>query len=140
MTGKIEFKNILTDTYRLHGWQIPDYIVDYKTEILAERISRPNWQPQPSYAECYLNLKTNRQALELANTCWFTRAVFPELKQKTVSHDYYTGIGQSCYDIVIQGSQVPCPALRVMRDHFEFLAETTFTAIRHFGDFRSMWH
>lgn len=139
MTAKTAFRTILTETYRLHGWDIPEYVLAYKTEILYDRMSRPNWQPQPSYAECFLSVKTTRQALDLANTCWFTRAVFPELGQRHISSDYYTDLGQSCYDRVIQSSAVASPTLAAMRDHFDFLAETAYTAIRHFGDFRSMW-
>lgn len=134
-----QFKTLLTDTNNLHGWQIPAYVTQYQSHILAERLSQPNWRPEPSFAERYLEVRSMRQALEFANTCWFARAVFPELGQRYTSARYYVDLGQSCYDRVIKEQQLASPTLNVMRDHFEFLAETAYTAIRHYGDFRSMW-
>lgn len=133
-------RQILRDTNELHGWTIPEYIVDYEARILADRVSQPSWQPEPSYAERYLQIRSDREALEFANTCWFTRSCFPELCGKILDSNYYTQLGQSCYDRVLRSTSVPSPTIRIMRDHFEFLAETTYTAIRHYGDFRSMWN
>lgn len=131
-------KQILTDTNKLHGWLIPNYVIDYESRILAERIDRPNWRPEPSYAEQFMTIQTSDQALDLANQCWFTRAVFPELgERKGIKSTYYVQMGQSCYDWAQK--IMPSPTLAVMRDHFEFLAECTYMAIRHYGDFRSMW-
>jgi len=137
--SKLGIKQILTDTNQRHGWSIPDYVVEYLTAILADKVTKPQWQPEPSYAERYLQLRTSGEALEFGNTCWFTRSCFPELNQRILDHTYYTQLGQSCYDRVLRSSSVPSPTIRIMRDHFEFLAETTYTAMRHFGDFRSMW-
>lgn len=131
-------RDILSETYELHGWTIPEHVVHYQTLVLAEKIDKNPWQPEPSYAERYLTLRTAREALELANTCWFTRAVFPELKQRHgIASSYYVQLGQSCYARVIKDADQP--ALRAMYSHFEFLAEAAYTAIRHYGDFRSMW-
>lgn len=131
-------RTILTDTYQLHGWSIPDYIVEYETQILADRINRPGWRPKDSYAEQFLQLRTAAQALEFANTCFFTRSVFPELgSSKGIHSDYYVQLGQSSYDMVLDRAH--SETIKVMRDHFEFLAEAAYTAIRHYGDFRSMW-
>lgn len=133
-------KDILTDTYRLHGWDIPNYIVDYESRILAERLDKNPWQPEPSYAERYLSIRTQEQAVELANTCFFTRTVFPELgKHRGINSSYYVQLGQSCYSWALDRGPLQNPTLAVMRDHFEFLAEAAYTAIRHYGDFRSMW-
>ena len=133
-----EIHRILTDTNELHGWTIPKYIVDYESRVLAQRIAQPHWQPEPSYAERFLQLRSAEAALELANTCWFTRSVFPELgSRRGITADYYVQMGLACYDWAQRNS--PSPTLQVMRDHFEFLAECAYTAIRHYGDFRSMW-
>lgn len=140
MTAAAWIRSILTDTYELHGWTIPEYVVQYETQVLASKINTPNWQPEPSYAEQYLTIRTEQQALHLANTCWFTRAVFPELgTRRGIRASYYVDMGQSCYDRVINRTSVPTPTIVAMRDHFEFLAEAAYTAIRHYGDFRSMW-
>lgn len=131
-------RSILEETYDHHGWAIPAAIVNYQTQILAKHIDRNPWQPEPSYAERFLTLRTTREALDLAETCYFTRAVFPELKSRRgINSSYYVQLGQSCYDRVV--AEVQLATIRQMRDNFEFLAECAYMAIRHYGDFRSMW-
>ena len=139
-TAEAWIRTILTDTYELHGWCIPEYVIQYETRVLASKINQPNWRPEPSYAEQYLTIRTEQQALHLANTCWFTRAVFPELgNRRGITASYYVDMGTSCYDRVLNRTSMNSPTVRAMRDHFEFLAEAAYTAIRHYGDFRSMW-
>lgn len=131
-------RTILKETNELHGWLVPEFIVNYEARILASKIDRSPWQPEPSYAERYLQLRTAAEALELANTCWFTRAVFPELKSRHgIQSSYYVQLGSSCYERVLQHSEIP--TVSVMMKNFEFLAETAYMAIRHYGQFRSMW-
>lgn len=131
-------RDILIETNERHGWRIPEYVIDYEARVLASKIDRNPWQPEPSYAERYMTLRTPTEALELANTCWFTRAVFPELKRKHgIQSSYYVQLGETCYAMVLKHSDFP--AVRALQKNFEFLAETAYTAIRHYGDFRSMW-
>ena len=131
-------RTILKETNEWHGWTIPDYVIDYEARILASKIDKNPWQPEPSYAERYLTLRTPAEAIELANTCWFTRAVFPELKQRHgIKESYYVDMGVSCYERVLKHTDYP--AVRALQRNFEFLAETAYTAIRHYGEFRSMW-
>lgn len=129
---------ILEETYQSQGWTIPLDIVSYQTRLLSERIDRKNWQPEPSYAQRYMTIKTPKEALELAETCWFTRAVFPELgSRRGINSSYYVDMGQGCYELVLRYNDAP--TVRTMHRHFEFLAEAAYTAIRHYGEFRSMW-
>lgn len=139
MQAQLAFQDLLTDTNNLHGWQIPRHVTLYQSSILAQRLAQPNWRPEPSFAERYFTVRSSSEALEFANTCWFARAVFPELGQRHINASYYVDLGQTCYDRVIQAQQCPSPTINAMRDHFEFLAEACWTAIRHYGDFRSMW-
>ena len=133
-----EFTRILTDTNELMGWAIPNHVIAYESRIFADRVAQPRWQPEPSYAERYLSIRTPEQALSLANICWFTRSVFPELgNRRGIKESYYVQLGQSCYDRVLRHTE--STTVETMRDHFEFLAETAYTAIRHYGEFRSMW-
>lgn len=128
-------RQILDDTMQLHGWQVPKKILDYETDVLTGRIDKPRWQPEPSLAERYLRVRTSNEAQALADTCWFACAVFPEYTQRRgMTRNYYIQIGQVCYDRSRQSQTV-----KIMRDHFEFLAETVYTAIRHYGRYRSMW-
>lgn len=130
--------DILTETNTRQGWSIPSYVIDYECRILAERMNKNPWQPEPSYAARYLTASRPSELLELGNLCWFTRAVFPELGQRRgIKSSYYVDLGQSCYSRVLDHSRIP--AVEVMCRHFEFCAEAVLTAIRHHGEFRSMW-
>lgn len=131
-------RDILQHTVQAHSWQIPPTVFDYTVRILAEKVDQMPWQPTPSYAEAYMMMRTPHQALTLGNTCFFTRAVFPEMGQRRgIGSDYYVQLGQGSYNMVLQHSAMP--HIRVMRDHFEFLAEVVYTAVRLNGEFRSMW-
>lgn len=131
-------RDILVETYEVHGWEIPDYVVGYQAQVLAAKIDKNPWQPLPSYAEQFMQIRTAQQALELGNTCWFTRAVFPELgHRKGINSSYYVDLGQGCYELVLRHSDAP--AVKALHRHFEFLAEAAYTAIRLNGEFRSMW-
>lgn len=131
-------RDILTETYEQQGWSIPNTVVDYETKLFAEHIDRVPWQPEPSYAERYLQIRTVEDAWRLADTCFFTRAVFPELgERRGIKSSYYVDLGQGCYGRVLQ--EVHVEAVELMCKHFEFLAEAAYTAIRHYGSFRTMW-
>ena len=131
-------RDIIEESWQAHGWSIPAEVQALTVNILASKIDKNPWQPEPSYAEQYLTIRTAQQALELGNTCWFTRAVFPELKSRHgITSSYYVQLGQGCYTRVLQ--EVDHRPLRLLRDHFEFIAEAAYTAIRHYGQFREMW-
>ena len=132
------FEDILTDTLKLQGWEIPNPVISYTVNILADKIDKNPWQPEPSYAERYMTIKSIVDAQELADTCFFTRAVFPELgSRRGITSSYYVSIGQGCYSYVYR--ICPDPAIKQMRDHFEFLAEVVWTSVREFGHFRPLW-
>lgn len=129
---------ILEETYCQQGWQIPAAVIEYQCQILTEMVEQPDWRPQPSYAERFMQIRNRREAQNLGNVCWFTRAVFPELMQRRgISARYYTDLGQSCYQRALQDTVVP--TVKIMLDHFEFLAEAAHTAIRYNQQFREMW-
>ena len=133
-----EIRQILTDTWHRQGWAIPDVITDYETEVLYKMLDRVPWQPEPSYAERYMALKSVKEYVEFGDVCWFTRAVFPQcLERRGIKDTYFTQLGQSAWDRAVQ--LTGNPVLTLMRDHFEWTAETAYTAIHAEGEFRSMW-
>ncbi len=133
-----EIRRILTDTWDRQGWQVPETVTDYATRILAERIDKPRWQPEPSYAERYMTLRSTQECLDFGDTCWFTRAVFPDcMNRRGISSNYFVELGQGCYAQVLRSHRIP--ALEVINQHFEWTAEMTYTAIHSHGEFRSMW-
>lgn len=134
----VGFEDILNETLEIQGWEVPTPVVKYTINLLADKIDKNPWQPEPSFAERYMTLKSVTDAQELGDTCFFTRAVFPELGQhRGINSSYYVEIGQGCYNYVLKVS--PNPALKHMRDHFEFLAEVVWTSVRAYGQFRPLW-
>lgn len=132
------FRDILRETCTRQGWQLPEPVLDYAVKILADKLDKNPWQPEPSYAERYLTLRTAQEAIDLGNTCWFTRAVFPELMERRgIKSSYFVDMGQGCYSLVLK--QVEHPAIAVLNQHFEFTAEVTHTAVRYCNHFREMW-
>jgi len=107
--------------------------------ILVSKVDKTPWQPQPSYAEQYLTARTPSTLKWLGDTCWFTRAVFPQLgERRGISASYYTDLGQGCYSRLLQHTG-PDVNLEMMIRHFDFLAEVAWTVIHSQGRFREMW-
>lgn len=133
-----EFNLILRECLERQGWTIPGPLADYATHILVEKIDKNPWAPEPSYAEAYLKTTDPLALVALGDTCWFTRAVFPELgERRGINSSYYVDLGTSCYARARR--QIPNTTLEQMAQHFEFLAEVAYTALWSRGEFRSMW-
>lgn len=131
-------KDILEECWHRQGFVCPPALTQYITQILADKLDKNPWQPEPSYAERYMQLKTPREALELGNTCFFTRSVFPTLGQRRgIASSYYVSIGQGCYDHVLRYSQLE--PVKILKDHFEYCAEMTWTAVHAHGELREFW-
>ena len=133
------FNTLMTDTLNLQGWNIPARVQQHMIQILVNKIDQNPWQPQPSYAEQYMMVQSVEAIMALGDTCWFTRAVFPEIGAKRgISSSYYTDLGQGCYDRVLAKTEYNA-SIQQLRDHFDFLAEVAWTVIHSQGDFREMW-
>ena len=131
-------RSILKETVEAHSWQIPEPVLEYTVRILADKVDKIPFTPEPSYAEAYMSIRTPSAALELGNTCFFTRSVFPELlERRGLQASYFVELGQGSYTIALK--HAPMPHIQALRDNFEFLAEIVYTAVRMNGDFRSMW-
>jgi hypothetical protein len=133
------FDTLITDTLERQGWNIPEKLKQHMVEVLVNKLDQNPWQPQPSYAEQYMTVRTVSAIMALGDTCWFTRAVFPDIGAKRgISSSYYTDLGQGCYTRVL--AQIgPHTYLEQLRDHFDFLAEVAWTVVHSQGDFREMW-
>lgn len=85
-----------------------------------------------------MQLRTAAAARAFGDLCFFTRAVFPEvMERRGLKSSYFVDLGQSAYTMALTASDLA--HIRMIRDHFEFLAEVVYTAMRMNGDFRSMW-
>lgn len=138
MLNTHNIRAVLDECCERQGWQLPIDVVSYCSQVLEDHVNRPNWQPKPSYAEQFMQIRTVRQAIDLGNECWFTRAVFPELMStRGIKSSYYVDMGTACFDRAL--SATGHPTVRRLRDHFEFTAEVAWTAIHSKNGFRSMW-
>jgi hypothetical protein len=133
------FSDLLTETIERQGWQLPNSLQRTMVSILVDKVDRNPWQPEPSYAEQYLMARSPTALRTLGDTCWFTRAVFPELgTRRGIDASYYTGLGQGCYNRLLQHTG-PNTTIELMVRHFDFLAEVALTVIHSQGEFREMW-
>lgn len=138
MFAQREIRRILTDTWHRQGWQVPEAVTNYECHVLLSMLDRVPWQPEPSYAERYLKIRSINEAIEFGNVCWFTRAVFPDcLKRRGLKESYFTELGQSSWDRAIRITNDA--TLIMMRDYFDWTAEMTYTAVHSEGEFRSLW-
>jgi hypothetical protein len=133
------FDQLFTETLDRQGWTVPKPLQGVMVSILVDKYNEPDWRPKPSYAELYLQARGPRALRHLGDTCWFTRAVFPELgERRGLSASYYTDLGQGCYSRLLQHTG-PDTTIELMIRHFDFLAEVAWTVIHSQGNFREMW-
>lgn len=133
-----EMHNLLVECLERQGWELPENIANYATRILVEKIDKNPWEPEPSYAEMYLKTSNPVALVALGDTCWFTRAVFPDMhSRRGINASYWVDLGTSCYARARQ--TLKNPTVAQMEQHFEFIAEIAHTAIWSKGGFRSMW-
>ena len=133
------FDQLFADTLDRQGWMVPKSLQRAMVSILVEKLDKNPWQPEPSYAELYLTARTPSALKWLGDTCWFTRAIFPQLgERRGISASYYTDLGQGCYTRLLNYTG-PDTNLEMMIRHFDFLAEVAWTVIHSQGRFREMW-
>lgn len=138
MWAEQEIDTIVTECLERQGWTMPDRVKTYCVRVLVKYIDRPDWQPQPSFAESLLTVRSVPAARELGDSCLFARSVFPSLlERRGLTSSYIVQIGQTAYDRVLDLG--PEPTTQCLRDNFEFLAEMLWTAVHSQGLFRSLW-
>jgi hypothetical protein len=92
------FYDIVKEASETTGYQLPIEIESYVVMLLADKIDKPNFLPEQTFAEELLALKQPYKltAKELGDTCLFVTGVFPEYG---ISIEYYSNIGKSSYSI-----------------------------------------
>jgi hypothetical protein len=104
-----------------HGWPIPVYIEQYLSAVLANYVDKPDWQPQPSWAETLLSVQSANAAKVLGDQAMFAAAVFPNmLERKGISQDYFYNIGKVSYG---HAERINYHLFNTLSRNFEFLAE-----------------
>lgn len=112
------FRDLAVSAGRHSGVNLPQHIELYCVLMLADHMRRGDWEPRPSFAECFMTITSADAAREFGDECLFICGVFPEYAQRRgMNIGYYEGLGQSAY---LRASKTLNP------DLFEPLA-------RHFG-------
>jgi hypothetical protein len=92
------FHDLAQETRRSYGFELPGDVEQYVVLLLADHVKRPDWVPNPSFAEAHLNMRTSQEAKALGDECLFLCGVFPRFgARRGLDLDYYATIGSNSY-------------------------------------------
>ena len=101
MTVEDRFYNLLVAHSARTGFEPPDLLLVYLTELLASRLSRVDIIPDPTFAERYLQLYTSYKISDYkdyADSALFFCSLMPEYgRTRGLNMDYYATLGISTY-------------------------------------------
>ena len=101
MTAEQQFRELVHEHSQRVGWLAPELLLDYLAQILAERLDRPDFIPQPTFAEAYLKLYSRYQPgvyREFADSTLIFCSLLPDYGQRRgLNMDYYATLGISTY-------------------------------------------
>ena len=114
------FYDLVQETQSTTGYELPLEVEAYVVMLLADKLDKPNFLPQKSFAEAYLSLKQpyRLSAKELGDTCLFVTGVFPEYG---LSVDYYSNIGKSSYSVATTNFNIEI--FELLSTKFDFVRE-----------------
>ena len=114
------FYDLVKDTQSTTGYELPLEVEAYVVMLLADKLDKPNFLPEKTFAEAYLSLKQPYRltAKELGDTCLFVTGVFPDYG---MSIDYYSNIGKSSYNLATTNLDIEIFELLALR--FDFVRE-----------------
>ena len=114
------FYDLVQETQSTTGYELPLEVEAYVVMLLADKLDKPNFLPEKSFAEAYLSLKQpyRLSAKELGDTCLFVTGVFPEYG---LSVNYYSNIGKSSYSIATTNLDIEI--FELLSTKFDFVRE-----------------
>ena len=119
--------NIVDQAKNKYNWPIPLYIEQYLSVVLANYIDKPDWQPDPSWAEKLLTIQTAHAAKVLGDQALFAASVFPTLLEcKGINEKYFYDIGTASYK---RASEINQELFGVMSDNFKFFSKCLHRAV-----------
>jgi hypothetical protein len=132
---RVAFYDVVKETQSKTGYNLPENLEAYVVMLLAHFVERPDYLPNDSFAESYLQLKrpAGMTAKELGDTCLFVTGVFPTYGSKHgLKRRYFQDIGIGSYEMV---AEVMHPDLfSQLAIHFHFLSdfiEVTVNSAKH---------
>ena len=114
------FYDLVKDTQSTTGYELPVEVEAYVVMLLADKLDKPNFLPEKTFAEAYLSLKQpyRLSAKELGDTFLFVTGVFPDYG---MSIDYYSNIGKSSYNLATTNLDIEIFELLSLK--FDFVRE-----------------
>ena len=107
---------------------MPLYIEQYISAVLANYVDKPDWQPQPSWAETLLQIQSAHAAKVLGDQALFAATFFPNLlAARGVSHTYFHDIGRTSYN---RATEINLALFGAMSHHFTYLTHCLQQVVR----------
>ena len=104
------------------GLDIPKPITIYCTAILADKLDKPLWEPQPNWAERYLTMRSAQDAKDLGDTALWAVGICPTyLTRRGMSRSYYVQIGQGAYSKA--ADELNQELYMLLSTHFLYISE-----------------
>ena len=122
------FYDLVQETQSTTGYELPVDIEAYIVMLLADKLDKPHFLPQTTFAQEYLKLKQpyRHTAKELGDCCLFITSVFP---QYGIGIRYYSDIGKSSYTLVQEGLNAELFGL--LATQFDFIRDFINLSVRH---------
>lgn len=121
---RIAFFDVIKETQARTGYELPENLEAYVVMLLSHFIDRPDYLPENTFAQAYLQLKrpAGMSAKQLGDTCLFVTGVFPSYGRKHgLNRRYFQEIGIGSYEMV---AEVMSPDLfSQLATHFVFLSD-----------------
>ncbi len=126
-----EFRRHIHTHCQQTGFAVPELLAEYLTDLLADRVSRVDIIPEPSFAERYLQLYQQPKLDELkdyADSALFFCSLMPEYgRRRGLSMDYYATLGISTYYTL--GDLAPDARFTQLGNWFYYLQKFLCSAI-----------
>jgi hypothetical protein len=128
------FQNLANSVGRRTGVQLPKHIEIYCVLLLADHMRKGDWEPRPSFAECYMTINSALAAREFGDECLFLCGVFPEYAERRgMKITYYQSLGQSAY---LKASKELNPSIfEPMAQHFDLISKWILSVTRQQNSF-----
>lgn len=121
---RIAFFDVIKETQARTGYELPENLEAYVVMLLSHFIDRPDYLPETTFAQAYLQLKrpAGMTAKQLGDTCLFVTGVFPSYGRKHgLNRRYFQEIGIGSYEMVAEVMHTEL--FSQLATHFNFLSD-----------------
>lgn len=102
MDSELAFRELIQEHSERTGFEMPELLEQYLALLLESRLTDVAIIPEPSFAECFLELnqKNNKMGLKhFGDQCLFFSSLLPEWgSRRGLTPRYYAQLGSSSYE------------------------------------------